>query len=225
MLCIKKHLQIAVLILFCGFIVGCSRSRKANPIMHLSVISESDGVGFGTAFVGRYRNRDFIITAAHIVRNTDSILINDESGKILSSVSTYICPNSSDIAILFPDKNIEFSHSYKLYGGPIKDNYTLLSIGYAYGLNSLKYSCGRYVANTLINIGSCKSETIATTCELNPGMSGGPLFYKNKVVAINSAIVKPIGIRIAKDKKSLQLKGLHISIKELLPTLDRIINK
>jgi len=221
----KKILFIFIL---CILLVGCNKLRipKKNlihPIIHVNAISSLGNIGTGTAFVGSYKNKKFIITAAHIVCGAEVIVLCGKNGKIICTVTNFINPNFVDIAILIPDQPIKFSHSYPLYVGKIKNDFPVMAIGYANG-TKIYQSIGRYIMDFKIKFGIKKSLILATTCQMYLGMSGGPLFYKNKVIAINTATsVQGIDSTYKKDSMILKKKGLHISIKELLPILDAII--
>lgn len=220
---------------FCKFIplvvffmiVGCSRSNPrsqspkfAHPIMHINVITADGRMSTGTAFVGVYRNRQFIITSTHVVYGAESIFICGNDGRILSKASGYFSPNLADISIIFPEKPIRFSHAYQLSSDQIPNGAPVLAIGYAHGGKKLLNVVGRFIAKIRIRLAARRSNFLMTNCKLFPGMSGGPLFYKNKVVAINTAKGFHRVDSVQDDNNKPEEKSLHISIKELLPTLD-----
>ncbi len=137
-------------------------------------IAQSIGSGFF------YDKRGYLITCFHVVMNSKSILVEipQEGLKKYPAFLVAACPYY-DIAVLHvplykPRHVLSLSTSHELYQGEDVE-----AIGFPLGMDAVKVTKGIISGMTF---GSIQTDT-----PLNPGNSGGPLLYQNKVIGINSS--------------------------------------
>ena len=137
-------------------------------------IAQSVGTGFF------FDKRGYLITCFHVVVSSKSILVEipQEGLKKYPAFLVAACPNY-DIAVLHvpfykPRHILSLSNSKELYQGEDVE-----AIGFPLGMDTVKVTKGVISGMTF---GSIQTDT-----PLNPGNSGGPLMYKNKVIGINSS--------------------------------------
>lgn len=149
----------------------------------------STGTGFFIKIKELSRDNIFIITAAHVVENFDKIQISiPKFGEQKFDVELFLACSDYDIAYLKIDikryglddivNRITYSlgDSDKLsIGDPVN------TLGFPQDALNLLYTSG--------HISGIRDKYIQTDTALNPGNSGGPLFYKDKIVGVNSAII------------------------------------
>jgi S1-C subfamily serine protease len=139
-------------------------------------ISEGIGTGFFYDFKG------YLITCFHVVMQSRMILVEipAEGFKKYPAYVVGICPDF-DLAILHvpnykPIKVLELEKKYKNIQGEDVE-----AIGFPLGQDTVKITKGIVSGKTF--------GVIQTDTPLNPGNSGGPLMYQNKVVGINNAVM------------------------------------
>ena len=149
----------------------------------------STGTGFFIKIKELKQNNIFIITAAHVVENYDKIQISiPKFGEKMFDVELFLACSDYDIAYLKIDiegnglGDIINSISYSLgdsdklsIGDPVN------TLGFPQDALNLLYTSG--------HISGIRDKYRQTDTALNPGNSGGPLFYKDKIVGVNSAII------------------------------------
>lgn len=149
----------------------------------------STGTGFFIKLDKLPGDNIFIITAAHVVENYNKLQISiPKYGEQLFDVELFLASSDYDIAYLKIDVegyglqdivnniNYKIGNSDKLsIGDPVN------TIGFPQDALNLLYTSGI--------ISGIRDKYIQTDTSLNPGNSGGPLFYKNTIVGVNSAII------------------------------------
>jgi len=137
--------------------------------------SSSIGTGF-------FIKDNYILTCSHCVDDSKDIYIEVSSqGKRKYKVELVgLCPRF-DIALL---KSVEYkSKEYFQLGDSDKalTGNEVVALGFPLGQNDIKITRGIISGRQYGNI--------QTDAPLNPGNSGGPLLYNNKVVGINKSII------------------------------------
>ena len=149
-----------------------------TPLNHTK-LRNSSGTGF-------FISNNYILTCYHVIEDSVFIYINHEKTnkeKIKTKVHA-IFPDD-DIAILYVDNqkygiNIEGESPILVLKDKIEDSENNVMVyGYPLSSNSMKVNKG-----SLTGFHKSYFETDAT---LNPGNSGGPLVYKNKIIGINAS--------------------------------------
>jgi serine protease Do len=134
----------------------------------------------------------YILTNAHVVKDSDEITVNLSGKRSLAAKVVGIDPNS-DIAVIKIDaKNLSaaaFGDSDKMRVGSF-----VMAVGSPFGLNRTVTS-GIVSAKGRTNVGIVDYEDfIQTDAAINPGNSGGPLVnIDGEVVGINTAIASRSG--------------------------------
>lgn len=123
----------------------------------------------------------YILTCSHLVLDSKKIFfeIPFEGREKYEAKLVYVCPDY-DIALLKsinykPKRVLQLVNENKMYS--INSGEEVYAIGFPLGQNNLKISKGV--------ISGRQKGLIQTSAPLNPGNSGGPLLYKNKVIGIN----------------------------------------
>ena len=123
----------------------------------------------------------YILTCSHLVIDSKKLFVEIPfEGREKHEVElVYVCPNF-DIALLktktYKPKNfLQLIGNKEMYN--INSGENVYAIGFPLGQNNLKISNGV--------ISGRQKGLIQTSAPLNPGNSGGPLLYKNKVLGIN----------------------------------------
>lgn len=180
-----------------------------NPL-NRSKIKKSTGTGF-------FIKNNFILTCYHVIKDNNKITINHRLTKKqnLNVIVHSIYPDD-DLAVLYfeNDKygiNIPHNIPFKILNElPTDDNNTVVVYGFPLNSNNIKTTKG-------IISGFHKSffETDAT---LNPGNSGGPLIWNNKIIGINASKIS---------SKEVDNVGFAIPIRKFIiykNTIDEGIN-
>lgn len=140
---------------------------------------EKSSGGIGTGF---FIKNNYILTCSHCVEDSKDIYIEipDQGKKKYKVELVGICPHF-DIALL---KSVEYkSKHYFELGDSDKasSGNEVIALGYPLGQNDIKITRGIISGRQYGNI--------QTDTPLNPGNSGGPLLYNNKVIGINKSII------------------------------------
>lgn len=130
-------------------------------------------------------NKGSILTCSHCVEDSSSVYFEIPTlgrDKYKAEI-IFICPKY-DIALLraidYKNKDYfklaDYNYIYKINSG-----LKVHALGFPLGKNNLKITEGV--------ISGRDNSNIQTTSALNPGNSGGPLLYKDKVIGVNSSVV------------------------------------
>jgi len=197
------------------FIVGQSFAQnieklyaKLNPTVVTILVKENKLVeasgntvktvtaqGLGS---GVYVNEEgIIITASHVVKNAESIMVLFSNGE-KAPAKVISASVASDVAIIKtiykPSKNIPVAVLGDSELAKIGEQ--IIIIGAPYGLEhslSVGYLSGRHTQKNLIS-GATKNEFLQTDAAINHGNSGGPMFnLKGEVIGIVSHILSESG--------------------------------
>lgn len=149
----------------------------------------STGTGFFIKINELDKNNIYIITAAHVVENYDTIQISiPKYGEKLFDVELFLACNDYDIAYLKIDiekndlQEIIDNISYTLGDSDeLSIGDAVNTLGFPQDALNLLYTSG--------HISGIRDKYIQTDTPLNPGNSGGPLFFNDKIVGVNSAII------------------------------------
>lgn len=149
-----------------------------NPL-NKSNIKNSSGTGFFIA-------NNYILTCYHVIEDAVKIYVNHEkTNKEKLKVVIHSLYPDDDLAVLYID-NLKYGIEIPieipimiLKNKLIDDDNSVTVYGYPLNSNTLKITKG-----TLSGYHKSFFETDAT---LNPGNSGGPLIYKNKIIGINAS--------------------------------------
>ena len=192
-------------------IVEKSEYNLNNP-QNNNMITSSSGSGF---FIKDY----FILTCYHVIKDHVKISVTHKNTnkKKLSVIVHSIYPDD-DLAVLYIDTkkyklNIPMDIPIHILNNNINDNENnVLVFGYPLDSNYLKTSKGI--------LSGFQDSLFQTDATLNPGNSGGPLIWNNKIIGINVA-------KITSDK--VDNVGYAIPIHRFLAyqktNLDSLINK
>jgi S1-C subfamily serine protease len=164
---------------FENYIVRISVHKKEEDLNHpLNNFSSSKSLG-----TGFYIGCGIILTCYHVVQN--SLKINVKT----FNLNNEIFNNKANIKYIFPDDDlavIEVENKNIIYN--IFDYYILKkkinnlevnTVGFPLNSTTLKINKGV--------ISGYQDSNIQTDSTLNPGNSGGPLLYNNKVIGINQS--------------------------------------
>ena len=148
-----------------------------------SVVIVKTGSGLGTGF---YVSNDEILTNYHVIEDALSISIIDQNKKRSSAV-VIKKDLKRDLALLktnLKGKPVSF------YSGQLKQGEMVEALGHPKGrkfsLTKGWISAIRNWRSTYDATGSGEVLFIQTDAAINKGNSGGPLFYKNHVVGVNT---------------------------------------
>jgi len=151
-------------------------SFNINNPKNLSKASSSSGTGF-------FITNNLILTCYHVINNSLKIDINhNKTDKEKLPVTVYSIYPDDDLAVLFIEKPIiKINGKVPIFEltEKIEDSPNVLAMGYPLDSNELKISKGI--------ISGYHDSLIQTDATLNPGNSGGPLIYNNKIIGINAS--------------------------------------
>jgi len=207
-----------IIIILTMFLVGCFPIKKEKQNQCSAIFQvchdHSKGVSCGSAFLVKYRNKMFVLTAAHVVYDGNMIWLlkyNNEVSPI--KIISVINPNFEDIAILLVDG--------------IPKNHPYFELASAKGLSIEKvesYGYNKYLFKSKGNLLDMQFATSAkgqaktyllSDCQMIGGMSGGPLLYEGKVIGVN--IAKMVDIE--------GLRGVHVDVDNFIDELDAMIDQ
>jgi len=160
-----------------------SSKYEAKDVRFDSVVIVKTESGLGSGF---FISKDEILTNYHVIENATSISITDVNGKRSSAV-VIKKDLKRDLAIIktnITGKPVEF------YVGQLKQGEMVEALGHPKGrkfsltkgwISAIRKESGGYSATNEKNV-----LFIQTDAAINHGNSGGPLFYKDKVVGVNT---------------------------------------
>ena len=160
-----------------------SSKYEAKDVRFDSVVIVKTENGLGSGF---FISKDEILTNYHVIENATSISVTDVNGKRSSAV-VIKKDLRRDLALIKTNiigKPVEF------YVGQLKQGEMVEALGHPKGRNfsltkgwisAIRKESGGYSATNEKNV-----LFIQTDAAINHGNSGGPLFYKDKVVGVNT---------------------------------------
>ena len=157
---------------------------ELHPLIPSQIVNNGQGIGTGF-FIDKKFN---ILTAAHVVKDAIKININiPEHGKIIFPAKIVCVYNDFDLAIIRLDTS-EIDNIDE-----IKDKITPLKLGNSekIDLGDEVYALGypdnsEYPMRTSGTISGRRDDYLQTDTPINGGNSGGPLFYKDRVIGVNT---------------------------------------
>lgn len=161
------------------YIVHITVHQKENNLNHPMNdfgSSKSSGTGF-------YIEPGVILTCHHVVENSLSITVKtyDQNNEIFDNKAhiKYMFPDDDLAIIEVENKNIIYNiFEYHILTEKI-NNLEVNTVGFP--LNSITLKINKGI------ISGFQESNIQTDSTLNPGNSGGPLLYNNKVIGINKS--------------------------------------
>ena len=160
-----------------------SSKYEVKDVRFDSVVIVKTENGLGSGF---FISKDEIITNYHVIENATSISVTDVNGKRSSAV-VIKKDLRRDLALIKTNiigKPVEF------YVGQLKQGEMVEALGHPKGrkfsltkgwISAIRKESGGYSATNEKNV-----LFIQTDAAINHGNSGGPLFYKDKVVGVNT---------------------------------------
>jgi S1-C subfamily serine protease len=154
-----------------------------DPFNPKKTINKVSSIGTGFVY------KDYIITNAHVLKDSDEITIQDQKVNIID------IDQEHDIAIL--EKNNKKLKSLKKCDSSPKVGESVLAIGNPFNLDNTMTS--GIISGINRNIDQNQEiplfNLIQTDAAINPGNSGGPLINVNNscVIGVNTAILSPSG--------------------------------
>ena len=160
-----------------------SSKYEAKDVRFDSVVIVKTENGLGSGF---FISKDEILTNYHVIENATSISVTDVNGKRSSAV-VIKKDLRRDLALIKTNiigKPVEF------YVGQLKQGEMVEALGHPKGrkfsltkgwISAIRKESGGYSATNEKNV-----LFIQTDAAINHGNSGGPLFYKDKVVGVNT---------------------------------------
>ena len=160
-----------------------SSKYEAKDVRFDSVVIVKTENGLGSGF---FISKDEILTNYHVIENATSISVTDVNGKRSSAV-VIKKDLKRDLALIKTNiigKPVEF------YVGQLKQGEMVEALGHPKGrkfsltkgwISAIRKESGGYSATNEKNV-----LFIQTDAAINHGNSGGPLFYKDKVVGVNT---------------------------------------
>lgn len=219
---IKKFFAITLLLLFIS--PACQQGKGLSPeeyrrkaVLQMRAACDGRGISRGSGILIRYRGHDLVLTAAHVVMHSSFVwIINDKNELSPIRIRRVILPGFHDVAILIVD-HVPANHPrVQLYTGDIPPaGSRLIAMGYEQGDKFKEMTC---ILKAILRgpIGGDTGVGVLTDADLIPGMSGGPLFWNGKVIALHTSIARaPNGEKIA----------LHAYIKSTIKLLDEVIEE
>ena len=160
-----------------------SSKYEVKDVRFDSVVIVKTENGLGSGF---FISKDEILTNYHVIENATSISVTDVNGKRSSAV-VIKKDLRRDLALIKTNiigKPVEF------YVGQLKQGEMVEALGHPKGrkfsltkgwISAIRKESGGYSATNEKNV-----LFIQTDAAINHGNSGGPLFYKDKVVGVNT---------------------------------------
>lgn len=177
------------------------QSKQLNDVLASSKAPlDEQALNGGTSFL--IDGKGFLVTNAHVVAGSSTILVQNNKGQEFKAVLSYI-DNNKDLAILkIEDKDFK---SFPTLPYSIKKNSAdlgeeIFTLGYP--RDEIVYNEGYMSARTGFN---GDTVTCQITLSANPGNSGGPVFNKNgEVIGIlSTAQAKAEGVVFAIKSKNV----------------------
>jgi len=164
---------------FENYVVHITTQIKENDLNHpLNNFSSSKSSG-----TGFYIDCGIILTCYHVIQNSLKIFVKtyNKSYEIFDNkaIVKYIFPDDDLAIIEVENKDIIYNiFDYHILTEKI-NNLEVNTVGFPLNSTSLKINKGV--------IAGFQDSNIQTDSTLNPGNSGGPLLYNNKVIGINQS--------------------------------------
>jgi S1-C subfamily serine protease len=164
---------------FENYVVHITTQKKEEDLNHPLnnfASTKSSGTGF-------YIYCGIILTCYHVVQNSLKIFVKtyNLNGDIINNNAKikYIFPDDDLAVIEVENKNIKYNiFEYHILQEKI-NNLEVNTVGFPLNSTTLKINKGV--------ISGYQDSNIQTDSTLNPGNSGGPLLYNNKVIGINQS--------------------------------------
>lgn len=201
---------------FENYVVHIITQKKEDDLNHpLNEFNNStlSGTGF-------YIGNGIILTCYHVVQNSLNILVEtyNKNNEIFDNKASikYIFPDDDLAVIEVENKNIIYNiFDYYILTEKI-NNLEVNTVGFPLNSTTLKINKGV--------ISGYQDSNIQTDSTLNPGNSGGPLLYNNKVIGINQskydeASNTGYAIPIFRFLISYKLKNNELKLVNFKPTL------
>ena len=191
------------------FFSGCITQERVEPSIRSGIIrvyaTKYKQCSMGTGVLVRYKNRDIVITAAHVLQGMDGLLFySADKNKLSLDIDTVMILPVDDVSLILLK-----SSPVGLTPLPVSKEFApgdrVEAIGYWEG-GSLHISCGEIEVLPFFG-GSLK---ILASVVVSPGMSGSPLFCNGKVV----------GITLSSFTRQGQRRSFYAPISKVLELLD-----
>ena len=165
---------------------GLKQSYRSSVVVFSTNDEEVLGSGSGNYF--RYKDKSFIVTAAHVIDNEGTIYIGEKNIEVVEATVAYI-DKEKDIAIIFPNEKLKSTKAIKFK--PSKKSY----------IGEPTYHTGHPDGESWHLSDGLVSKVGSNFLILNtfawPGSSGSVVFNKSgEIIGIISAIKisSPMGI-------------------------------
>jgi len=159
-------------------IVRITVQKKEYDLKHpLNLFGNHKSMGTGV-----YIDKGIILTCYHVINNSLEIIVSVYKNKELKEVKAYIkyiFPDDDLAVIELEDKDTNYKiFEYEILTNEVK-NIDVYTIGFPMSSTTIKVNRGV--------ISGFQDSNIQTDSTLNPGNSGGPLIFNNKLIGINQS--------------------------------------
>jgi len=161
-----------------------------NYIVHITVQKKEFDLkhplnsfgNFKSTGTGVYIDKGIILTCYHVVNDSLEIIVTTKKNKDQKEIKAnikYIFPDDDLAVIELEDKEVDYSVFEYLLMTKDESNLDVYTIGFPLDSKTIKVNRGV--------ISGFQDSNIQTDSTLNPGNSGGPLIFDNKLIGINQS--------------------------------------
>jgi len=185
----SKKSIILMVVLIATLLCGCStqkhqlKKKIAYKVSTITVKGDFYRTSMGSGFFILYKKKPFFITATHVVSKKTGVCVFDKESRVIKIDNyTPIHIGASDISI-YPLRKLPLDVSwYKVRETSLIKGEPVFSCGYVYQNRQYKLirRSGLYLGEYLMP--QHDSMFISTSCKIEHGMSGGPIFDKNNEI-------------------------------------------
>jgi S1-C subfamily serine protease len=212
------------LVLF--LLIPCRTQEVSSNILQ-RVFLIKYGQKFGSSFTIDVQNRQYLVTARHIVngiKDGDSIeIFHDNQWKSVKVKPLYTEPSKVDIVVLVLPMQISPSHPLELSSSGLFVSQNTYFLGFPYGLNMEGKTLNNGYPLPFVKQGICsafyfspnKFTVIFVDGINNPGFSGGPMVYVDQTTKKLTVAAVVSAYRSQEDKV---LRKLSLRLTRILRT-------
>ena len=143
----------------------------------------------GTAFAVEWENREYLVTARHVVPDQKArpMILHEETWKDLPCNGIFHHPRTPDIAVITLTQQIAPRHPVELSSAGISMGQNTIILGFPFGWNHTQYNINNGYPNPFVKSATFSAliprgelSTLILDGHSNPGFSGGPVAAEGK---------------------------------------------